>query len=123
MSLIKLHVKTGNKMYPIFIGNNILNKLKIILKKNSINFNQCLIVADKNVPKKLINKILNSLPKKKITLYYFNSSEKNKNQKSINKILSILIGKNFNRNDCEFLLEAVLLVMFLVLQLVYLRGD
>ena len=100
MSLIKLHVKTGNKMYPIFIGNNILNKLKIILKKNSINFNQCLIVADKNVPKKLINKILNSLPKKKITLYYFNSSEKNKNQKSINKILSILIGKNFNRNDC-----------------------
>ena len=28
MSLIKLQVKTGNQKYPIFIGNNILNKLK-----------------------------------------------------------------------------------------------
>ena len=65
MSLIKLHVKTGNKKYPIFIGNNILNKLNKILKDNSINFNQCLIIADKNVPKKIIGKVLNTLPKKK----------------------------------------------------------
>ncbi|MDC3355077.1 3-dehydroquinate synthase [Candidatus Pelagibacter sp.] len=100
MNLIKLHVKTGNQKYPIFIGNNVLNKLKIILKENLINFNQCLVIADKKVPKKLINKVLNSLPKKKITLHYFNSSEKNKNQKSINNILSILLNKNFNRNDC-----------------------
>ena len=100
MSLIKLHVKTGNQKYPIFIGNNILNKLKTILKENLINFNQCLVVADKNVPKKLIDKVLNSLPKKKILVHYFNSSEKNKNQKSINNILSILLSKNFNRNDC-----------------------
>ena len=100
MSLIKLQIKTGNQKYPIFIGYNILNKLKLILKKNLVNFNKCLVVADKNVPKKLINKILNSLPKKKISVYYFNSSEKNKSQKSINNILSILLSKNFNRNDC-----------------------
>jgi len=100
MSLIKLQVKTGNQKYPILIGNNIINKLKIILKENFINFNQCLVIADKNVPKKLINKVLNSLPKKKISLHYFNSSEKNKNQKSIDNILSILLSKNFNRNDC-----------------------
>ena len=100
MSLIKLQVKTGNQKYPIFIGNNILNKLKKILKENLINFNQCLVIADKNVPKNLIDKILNTLPKKKIYLHYFNSSEKNKNQKSINNILSILLNKNFNRNDC-----------------------
>ena len=100
MSLIKLYVKTGNQKYPIFIGNNILNKLKIILKENSVKFNQCLVIADKNVPKKLINKVLDSLPKKKISLHYFNSSEKNKNQKSIDDILSILLTKNFNRNDC-----------------------
>ena len=100
MSPIKLKVKTGNQKYPIFIGNNILNKIKLILKENSINFNQCLIIADKNVPKKLIHKILKYLPQKKLFLYHFNSSEKNKNQKSINKILSILLSKNFNRNDC-----------------------
>ena len=100
MNLIKLQVKTANHKYPIFIGSNILNKLKLILKENLINFNQCLVIADKNVPKKLIDKVLNSLPQKKISLHYFNSSEKNKNQKSINKILSILLSKNFNRNDC-----------------------
>jgi len=100
MSLIKLQIKTKNQKYPIFIGNNILNKVKTILKDNLINFNQCLIIIDKNVPKGLINKILNSLSKKKVFLYYFNSSEKNKDQKSINNILSILLSKNFNRNDC-----------------------
>ena len=100
MNLIKLQVKTENQKYPILIGNNILNKIKIILKENLINFNQCLVVVDKNVPKKLINKVLNSLPQKKISIHYFNSSEKNKNQKSIDNILSILLSKNFNRNDC-----------------------
>jgi len=100
MSLIKLHVKTGNQKYPIFIGKNILEKLKKILSENSINFNQCLVIIDKKVPKILIDKVLNSLPKNKIFLYYFDSSEKNKNQKSINNILSILLSKNFNRNDC-----------------------
>jgi 3-dehydroquinate synthase len=100
MSLIKLQVKTRNQKYPILIGNNILSKLKIILKKNYINFNQCLVIADKNVPKKLINKVMGSLPKKGKSLHYFNPSEKNKNQNSTNKILSILLSKNFNRNDC-----------------------
>ena len=68
MSLIKLHVKTGSQKYPIIIGNNILKKFKEILKENLIDFNQCLVVADKNVPKKLVHKVLNSLPKKK---YFF----------------------------------------------------
>jgi len=100
MNLIKLYVKTGSQRYPIFIGNNILDKIKKILKENFINFNQCLVIVDKNVPKKLMGKVLSSLPKKKISLYYFNSSEKNKNQKSIENIISILLSKNFNRNDC-----------------------
>ena len=67
MILTKLHIKTGNQKYPIFIGKNILNKLKKILKENLINFNQCLVIVDKNVPKKLIHKTLKSLPKKKRT--------------------------------------------------------
>ena len=100
MSLIKLQVKNGNHKYQICIGNNILHKVHEILKENLINFNQCLIVVDKNVPKKLINIALNSLSEKKILLHYFNASEKNKNQKNVNNILSILLARNFNRNDC-----------------------
>ena len=65
MNLIKLYVKTGSQRYPIFIGNNILDKIKKILKENFINFNQCLVIVDKNVPKKLMGKVLSSLPKKK----------------------------------------------------------
>jgi 3-dehydroquinate synthase len=100
MSLIKIQVKAGNQKYPIFIGNNIIYKLNKILKECLNDFNQCLVVVDKNVPKKILSKVLNSLPKKKTSVHYFNSSEKNKNQKSINSILSILLSKNFNRNDC-----------------------
>ena len=100
MNPIKLQVKTGNHKYPIHIGNNVLNKLQKLLKDNLINFNQCLLIVDKNVPKKLINKVLRHLPKKEITIYYFNANEKNKNQENINKILSVLLKKNFNRNDC-----------------------
>ena len=69
MNLIKLYIKTGNQKYPIFIGNNILKEFKKILKENLINFNQCLVVADKNVPKKLIHKVINFFPKKKRSLH------------------------------------------------------
>ena len=100
MNLIKLQVKTGNQKYPIIIGNNILSKFKGILKKNFIEFNQCLFVIDSNVPKEFIKKILQLFPKKILTTYHFKATEKNKNQKSIDKIISILLNKNFNRNDC-----------------------
>ena len=100
MNIIKLQVKTRKEKYPIIIGNNILYKLQKLLKENLINFNQCLIVVDKNVPKKLLNKVLNSFSEKKVFIYYFTANEKNKNQKSINKILSLLLRKNFNRTDC-----------------------
>ena len=100
MNIIKLQVKTNNQKYPIIIGHNIINKLKKIFKENNINFNQCLIIIDNKIPKKFVKSILRSLPKKNITTHYFKSSEVNKNQKSVDKIISILLKKNFNRNDC-----------------------
>jgi 3-dehydroquinate synthase/shikimate kinase/3-dehydroquinate synthase len=57
-------------------------------------------VIDSNVPKKFINKIKNSLKKKKIITHEINSTEKNKNQKNVNKILEKLLKNNFHRNDC-----------------------
>ena len=95
MNSIKLQVKTSNQKYPIFIGNGIINKLSKLLKSNSINFNQCLVVADNKVPKNLIKKALKLLPKKQTTTHYFNASEINKNHKSIDKIISVLLKKKF----------------------------
>jgi len=100
MNSVRLQVKTNSKTYPIVIGKNILNKLPKFLGENNLNFLQCLIVVDNNVPKKIIKNLLKSLSKKKSTIYYFSANEKNKNQKSVDKILSILLKKNFNRNDC-----------------------
>ena len=100
MSLIKLRVNTNSQKYSIIIGNNILKKINKFLKESSIDFNQCLLVIDKNIPKILIKNTLKSLPKGSATIHYFNANEKNKNQKSVNEITSILLKKNFNRNDC-----------------------
>ena len=100
MKLIKLNVKTKSENYPIIIGSNIIKDLALYLNKNSINFNQCLLVIDKNVPKKMISKITKSLKKNKIFKFLFNSNEKNKSFNNINKILQILLNKNFSRLDC-----------------------
>ena len=100
MKTEKIIIKTKNHKYPIIIGNNLLKRLLNILKNHSLNFNQCLLIIDKKVPKKFIRKIKSSLYKKKTTIYLFDSKETNKNIKKLNKILEILLQKNFNRNDC-----------------------
>ena len=100
MNLIKLKIKMKNQQYPILIGNGASNNIKKILKKNLVNFNKCLIIIDNKVPKKMIKKILQNFSKKKLVVHYFKASEIHKNQKSVDKILSILLKKNFNRNDC-----------------------
>ena len=100
MKIIKLEVKTLSKKYPILIGSGILDLLPKILKDNSINFTKCLVIVDHKAPKKLISKALKKISKTKIIIHYFYANELNKNQNSINKILNILLQKNFNRNDC-----------------------
>jgi 3-dehydroquinate synthase/shikimate kinase/3-dehydroquinate synthase len=100
MKPIKLIIKTNAEKYPIIIGSNIIKDLSKYLKKFSINFNQCLLIIDKKIPNRMIFKITNSLKEKKIFKIAFNANEKNKNQININKILQILLNKNFSRQDC-----------------------
>ena len=59
-----------------------------------------IVIDDIISPKNLINKILKSLPKKQTIIHMFNANEFNKNQLSVDKILTILLKKNFHRNDC-----------------------
>ena len=100
MKPIKLIIKTKSEVYPIIIGSNLITNLFYILKQNSIDFNKCLLVIDRNVPKKMISKINQSLKKKECYKYFLTATEKNKNQKKINNILNILLKKNFTRKDC-----------------------
>ena len=57
MKPIKLIVKTKNENYPILIGRNLISNLSNILKQNSITFKKCLLIIDKNIPKKNLIKI------------------------------------------------------------------
>ncbi len=100
MKPIKLIVKTKNEKYPILIGRNLLSNLPNLLKKNSITFKKCLFVIDKNIPKKNLLKILKSFKNIDVHRYIFDANEKNKNQKNVDKILNILLNKNFSRDDC-----------------------
>ncbi len=99
MRQTRLNIITKTEKYPIVIGSNLTPSVSKILKSNSINFYKCLIVVDKGVPKKFISNIKRSLKNKKIYMLFFNASEKNKNINNVNKILEILLNKNFSRND------------------------
>ena len=57
MKTKKIIVKTSSHTYPILIGSNLISKISSLLKKNSVTFNQCLLIIDKNVPTKFIEKI------------------------------------------------------------------
>ena len=100
MKVTKIQINTKNHNYPIIIGSGLIAKIPKLLNNNSIKFAKCLLVIDNKIPKKLINKIFKSFAKKQIITHFFNASEINKNQSSVNKILKILLKKNFHRNDC-----------------------
>ena len=95
----KILVNTNSGSYPILIGAGLINNFRKILNSYSIKSSKYLIIFDKNIPKKYIRAIKKNI-KKKIILLKFSSNEKNKNQKSIDTILNILLKNNFNRNDC-----------------------
>jgi len=100
MKLKKLIVNTQTQKYPIIIGSNLLSNLNSLLDKNLTNFDKCLLLVDKNIPKKFIKQIKKALKKKKLYIYLFKASEINKNQNNIDKITKILFDKNFSRQDC-----------------------
>ncbi|MBD1164191.1 3-dehydroquinate synthase [Pelagibacterales bacterium SAG-MED13] len=100
MNPVKLIVKTKSDTYPIIIGKNIISNISKIFVANSFRCRKCLLIIDKNVPNKNILKISKSLKNIEIIKYYLIANEKNKNQKMVNKILNILLEKNFSREDC-----------------------
>ena len=100
MRTIKLNVKTKTKNYPIYFGDNILNKTGKLIKKNLPDVKKVSIVSDNKLPKKLLTKLLRSLKSYDVKLFKLSASEKNKSLSVANKIIQQLLKKNFNRSDC-----------------------
>ena len=99
MKIKRLLVSTNREKYPILIGSKLILNLKKIIANESINFMKCLIIVDKNVPRKKINIIKKKLNKRETYLHFIEANEKNKNQWTTNKILEILLKRNFSRED------------------------
>ena len=100
MNQIKLNIETKTQKYSIYIGKKVSANISQIIKSNSINFKRCLLIVDSNVPKKFVSIIKKSLKNKMSYIHYFKANELNKNMNSANKILEILLNKNFSRDDC-----------------------
>ena len=100
MKPIKLKVNTNLDSYPIIIGSNLIRNLNIYLRRNSIIFNRCLLVIDRNIPNKMISKLASSFKNQRVSKFIFKASEKNKNFKFVSKILQVLLNNNFSRQDC-----------------------
>ncbi len=62
MKQTRLNIVTKTEKYPIIIGSNLTSSVSKIFKSNSIDFDKCLIVVDKNVPYFL-------MPVKKIKIF------------------------------------------------------
>ena len=73
MKPIKLKIKTKAQEYSIIIGSNLFPNVSKIAKQNSLEFNKCLLVVDKNISTKIINKIKKSLLGKKVYIHFFSS--------------------------------------------------
>ena len=100
MKNIKLSVKTKTQNYSIIIGSNLTKKISNIFENNSIKFQNCLLIIDNKIPNAKILEIKKSLKKKNIFTFLIKANENNKNLKNVNKILEILLKKNFSRKDC-----------------------
>jgi len=100
MKIIKLNVKTKTKNYPIYFGDNILNKVGKLIKRNLPNAKKVFIIGDKKLPKSLLTKLLRALKGYKIKLFKLSASEKNKSLPVAYKIIEELLKNNFNRSDC-----------------------
>ena len=70
MKQTRLNIITKTEKYPIIIGSNLNSSISKIFKSNSIDFDKCLIVVDKNVPKKFVSNIKRSFKNKSIFVLF-----------------------------------------------------
>ena len=100
MAVKKIRVKTKQRNYSIYIGNNIINKINYFKKIEKLEFSKCLIVADSNIQKKYIVKLKSSLQCKYKILLNIKTSENEKNINNVNLIVEKLLKNKFSRSDC-----------------------
>ena len=100
MKNTKIIVKTVSKTYPIYFGNNIIDSLGKLLKKNIPKTKKVFIISDKKLPVSVLKKINKSLKIYNPKVFKVNVSEKLKSFSVANKFIEYLLKENLNRSDC-----------------------
>lgn len=92
----KIRVRTDSKNYDVIIGKNVFSQAIRELKKIDCKF---LLICDSNVYRYHKAKIDYLLKFNDISLFLFDSTEKNKSLKTTESIYNNLLSKNFSRKD------------------------
>ena len=100
MKKFKIIIKTKNKNYPIVIGNNVLHKTGSLINNQIPTCKKIALIVDSKVPKKILQKVKNSIKNFDILCIKLNINEKIKNFTIVNMLINKLLKKNFHRNDC-----------------------
>ena len=100
MKNIKIVIKTKNENYPLIIGNNIIRKTGLFIKKYIPRVKKIGIITDKNLPIKMLSNLKQSLNQYDLSIYKLNSGEKTKNVRTAHYLIEEILKKNFNRSDC-----------------------
>ena len=100
MKNTKFIVKTNSKIYPIYFGNNIINRTGRLVNENLPGVKKICIISDKKLPKFILKKLVKSLKNYEVKIFELAVNEKIKSFKIANKIIEELLKNNFNRSDC-----------------------
>tara|TARA_B100000029_G_C17513515_1_gene937200 strand:- start:430 stop:1542 length:1113 start_codon:yes stop_codon:yes gene_type:complete len=100
MQNTKIIIKTKSKSYPVYFGNETLNRLRPLIRKKLPNVKKICIISDKNLPSKILKKLRKSLKKYNLIVFNLSANEKIKSFEVANKIINTLLVNSFNRSDC-----------------------
>ncbi len=99
MKIQEIKFKNLSQNYSILIGNNILKKASVKIKKLCPKTKKVALIMDRNVPKKFKNILRKALRGYYLIFLEFNADEKTKSMKTVDNFLKKLLSKNFNRSD------------------------
>jgi len=96
----KIIVKTADRSYPVYFGNEIINSTGSLIQKKIPNARKIFLIVDKKLPLTLIKKLKVSLKKYELIICKLHVTEKIKSYKMAFKLIEDLLKYNFKRSDC-----------------------
>ena len=94
----ELNVALGDRSYPIYIGENLLDDASLVNK--NISANQVLIVSNTTVAPLYMDKLANNFKQQQVEKIILPDGEQYKTLDKMNDIITCLLEKRYSRNCC-----------------------